>query len=286
MSLMSTATDSAVLTLRSASFGYGGEPVTRDVTFEVHRGEVIAVLGPNGAGKSTLMKGLLGLNDHLGGEFLLFGEDAQELTDRTLLGYVPQRHTLSNSVRATVREVVDVGRLPHRKWWHRANETDTERVNAALAQVGLSDHAARDVSALSGGQQRRTLIARALAGEPEILIMDEPTAGVDTASQEVLAQVLQRLARTGTTLLIVTHELEALRGIVTRIIEITSGTVGFDGTPEAWAEHEAARVHAASAHHGGAHHVNEGWHDHGSRAPYGTGPIDLHGVRPGEHHHA
>lgn len=276
-----------VLDLRSASFGYGGRPVARDVTFAVRPGEVIAVLGPNGAGKSTILKGLLGLNDHLGGDFSLFGQPADRLRDRTRLGYVPQRHTLSNSVRATVREVVDVGRLPHRPWWLRESASDRSHVDAALAQVGLSDRAASDVAALSGGQQRRALIARALAGQPDILLMDEPTAGVDTASQEVLAQVLQRLAASGTTLLIVTHELDALRGIVTRIIEISSGTVGFDGTPEEWAAHETARVHAASAHHAAdAHHDTDTRHDHHERAPYGTGPVDLHGIRRAGHHHA
>lgn len=285
---MSTpTTNSPVLSLRSAAFGYGATTIVSNVTFEVFPGEVIAVLGPNGAGKSTLTKGLLGLDDRLGGEFDLFGRPADQLRDRTRLGYVPQRHTLSNSVRATVREVVDVGRLPHRAWWQRASATDAQIVESALAQVGLSDLAASDVSALSGGQQRRVLIARALAGQPDVLIMDEPTAGVDTASQDVLAQVLQRLADSGTTLIIVTHELEALRGIVTRIIEIARGTVGFDGTPHEWADHEAARIHAASAHQShDAHHAGEDRHNHNTRAPYGVGPVDLHGVRAGRHHHA
>ncbi len=257
-----------VIAVRSAAFGYAGRKVVDDISFSVRPGEVVAVLGPNGAGKSTVMKGLLGLNDHLGGSFELFGRPAAEFTDRTRLGYVPQRHTLSNSVKATVREVVEVGRLPHRKWWQRESALDRELVDTALARVGLTDRADTDVTELSGGQQRRTLIARALAGRPDVLIMDEPTAGVDLVSQEVLAQVLARLAHAGTTLLIVTHEMEALRGIVTRIIEISHNTIGFDGTPAEWAEHESRRIHAASA---CAHPVED---EATARAAIGVGPFD------------
>lgn len=261
-------TTQPVISVRSAAFGYGGRTVVDGISFDVHPGEVVAVLGPNGAGKSTVMKGLLGLNDHLGGSFDLFGEPAAQFDDRTRLGYVPQRHTLSTSVKATVREVVEVGRLPHRRWWQRESALDRELVDTALARVGLSDRAASDVTELSGGQQRRTLIARALAGRPDVLIMDEPTAGVDLTSQEVLAAVLARLADAGTTLLIVTHELEALRGIVTRIIEISHNTVNFDGTPEAWADQQSHRIRAAAA---CAHPVEDA---QPVRAPIGAGPFD------------
>lgn len=262
-------TRTPVLSLRSASFGYAGRSVVSDASLEVSAGEVVAVLGPNGSGKSTLMKGVLGLNDHLGGEFDLFGMPRKQLKERNRIGYVPQRHTLSNSVKATVREVVEVGRLPLRPWWKPATSVDRQKVDEALALVGLGDLGGRDVSDLSGGQQRRVLIARALAGEPDVLVMDEPTAGVDTASQRVLAGVLQRLAASGATLLIVTHELEALQGIVTRIVEVNRGTVSFDGTPAEWARVENDRIHAASASH--AHHPGD---QDRPRSPYGGGPMD------------
>lgn len=223
-----------VLVLADAAFGYGERPVVSGVDLSIRPGEVVALLGPNGSGKSTLVKGILGLNDHLGGTVELFGTPASHFDQRYRIGYVPQRHSLSTSVRSTVREVVAIGRLPHRRWWRPSSPVDAAVVDRALELVGLADRAREDVSTLSGGQQRRVLIARALSAEPEVLVMDEPTAGVDAASQRVLAQVLARLAARGTTMLIVTHELGPLLGIVTRVVCTRAGRVDFDGTLTAY----------------------------------------------------
>lgn len=143
------------------------------------------------------------------------------------------------------------GRLAHRPWWRRARWQDAALVEQALQTVGLADQAQADVATLSGGQQRRVLIARALVGEPSVLVMDEPTAGVDAASQDILAQVLQRLAQRGVTMLVVTHELAALHGIVHRIVEMDAGHVVFDGLPSEYALRVAEQV---SGHHDGHHH--------------------------------
>lgn len=242
--LVSTAA-TPVLRLRSAAFGYDGKPVVTDVDLEVGRGQVVAVLGPNGSGKSTLVKGLLGLSEHLSGQVEVLGVPLARLRDRTRIGYVPQRHTLVGGVRATVTEVVDTGLLATRPWWRPASRTEKERVLEAVEAAGLGDRARFDVDTLSGGQQRRVLIARALVARPEVLVMDEPTAGVDRASQEVLADVLHRLADAGTTLVVVTHELAALRGIVDRIVEVDTGHLTFDGTPEGYAVHRAEATRLA-----------------------------------------
>lgn len=199
-------TDTPLISLRSASFGYADRAVVEGVTLTQGRGEVIALLGPNGSGKSTLVKGLLGLSDHLGGEVALFGTPLARFRDKPRIGYVPQRHSLSSSVRATVREVVEVGRLPLRPFWRPSGSEDARAVDEALDAVGLRDREREDVATLSGGQQRRVLIARALAAGPDLLVMDEPTAGVDAANQAVLAEVLSVLAARGTSMLIVTHE--------------------------------------------------------------------------------
>lgn len=264
-----------VISLRHATFGYGGRAVTSDLTLDVVPGEVVALLGPNGSGKSTLVKGLLGLNDHLGGDVELFGHALDRPGLRTRLGYVPQRHTLSASVRSTVREVVATGRLAHRPWWRPAGSRDRERVAQAVDLVGLSERADSDVAALSGGQQRRVLIARALAGDPEVLVMDEPTAGVDAASQDVLGGVLRRLAETGVTMMVVTHELGSLRGVVARIVAMDGGHICFDGSPQAYAVHRRGEGHRHSGHDGGHHH------DDAVHAPYpgpgvvlGSGPFE------------
>jgi zinc transport system ATP-binding protein len=244
-----------VIAVEHASFGYADIPVVRDVSLDVAPGEVVALLGANGSGKSTLVKGLLGLNDQLGGEVRLFGVPREEFHEFPRLGYVPQRHTLSASVRATVAEIVAVGRLSRRRWWRPglAGVGDAGIITRCLDVVGLADRADADVSTLSGGQQRRVLIARAMASDPDILVMDEPTAGVDAANQQVLAGVLARLAAQGTTMLIVTHELEALADIVTRIVAMSGGRVVFDGSPAAFAEAQGA--FGALGH--GHHHADE-----------------------------
>ncbi len=243
-----TASRSPLLELHGASFGYGDRRVVDRVDLTVRRGDVVALLGPNGCGKSTLVRGVLGLVDQQGGRVGILGVPRDEFRDHTKLGYVPQHHTLSSSVRATVTEVVEVGRLPHRPWWRPRTREDRDVVAQAIAAVGLADRAHEEVARLSGGQQRRVLIARALAGRPEVLVMDEPTAGVDAASQEALAEVLGRLARGGTSMVVVTHELDALRDLVTRVVCMDTGHVDFAGTPEEYAVHVAGH-RAGSGHH-------------------------------------
>ncbi|MGN6636641.1 MAG: metal ABC transporter ATP-binding protein, partial [Oryzihumus sp.] len=188
-----------VISLRDAAFGYADRAVLAGATLDVQQGEVLALLGPNGSGKSTFVRGLLGLNDHLGGQVELFGTPLQDFREHARLGYVPQRHTLSASVRATASEIVAIGRLPHLRWWGRPTRADRAIIEESLELVGLEDRAEADVSTLSGGQQRRVLIARALAAQPYVLDMDEPTAGVDEANQRVLSEVMDRLAERGTT---------------------------------------------------------------------------------------
>ncbi|NYG38421.1 metal ABC transporter ATP-binding protein [Janibacter alkaliphilus] len=224
-----------VLSLRHAAFGYGDRTVVSEVTLDVAPGEVVAVLGPNGAGKSTLVKGLLGLAEHTSGQMRLFGTPAAELADRTRIGYVPQRHTLTASVTATAAEIVGIGRVPHIPWWapwRALQRENRDIIDGALATVGLAEHARDDVATLSGGQQRRVLIARALAAQPDLFVLDEPTAGVDTGNQQILAAVLGRLAEQGATLLIVTHELAPLAGLVTRAVVVRGGRVVYDGPPD------------------------------------------------------
>ena len=239
----------AVVTVRGASFGYGDGPVLTDVDLSIRQGEIVAIVGPNGSGKSTLMKGVLGLNERVAGTVTLFGIDSGEFHDRARLGYVPQRHTLSASVRATAEEIVATGRLPRIGWLGRLRATDRLIVARSLDVVGLADRAATEVSTLSGGQQRRVLIARALAAQPDVLIMDEPTAGVDAANQHVLAEVLERLVERAVTMVIVTHELGALERLLTRIVVIDGGRIRFDGTPQAYAAARDSVHHDHDSHH-------------------------------------
>jgi zinc transport system ATP-binding protein len=218
-----------VMAMRHLHVGYGDTPVVRDVSLSVTAGETVAVLGANGSGKTTLVRGVLGLARVVHGDLELFGVPAARFRERARIGYVPQRQTVGGSVPSTVREVVSSGRLARRGWFGRTTAADRAAVAAAIETVGLGDRARASVAELSGGQQRRVLIARALAAEPDMLVMDEPTAGVDLASQEALADTLGVLAARGTTLVVVTHEVDALRDVVHRAVVLREGRLAYDG---------------------------------------------------------
>lgn len=219
----------SALRLRDARIGYGDTAVVQGVDLTVAEGEAVAVLGSNGSGKTTLARGLLGLATVLGGEVEVLGAPVGRPRERGRIGYVPQRHTVSGAVPATVREVVGVGRLARLGPFGRLRPADRAAVRDAVAAVGLADRLGDPVGSLSGGQQRRVLVARALAAEPELLVMDEPTAGVDAASQAALATVLARVSAGGTTLLVVTHETGPLAGVLTRAVVVDSGRLTYDG---------------------------------------------------------
>jgi zinc transport system ATP-binding protein len=220
-----------VLQLRDVALGYDGRPVVTGASFSVDRGAVVAVLGANGSGKSTLGKGILGLADHLDGSIEAFGSPVAHLGRRWRLGYVPQRHTLSGGLPVTVQEVVAAGRLAQRRPWQRTTAADRQRVREAIEVVGLGGRERDLVAELSGGQQRRVLIARALAGDAELLLLVEPTAGVDAAHQEALADTLQLLVDGGSTILLVAHELGPAAAVVTRSIVVDAGRITYDGPP-------------------------------------------------------
>ena len=234
------------LRLSGASIGYDDVAVVQHVDLTVHPGEAVAVLGANGSGKTTLARGILGLATVLDGTVEVLGAPVGRASERGRVGYVPQRHTVSGAVPATVREVVGVGRLARLGLFRRLGPADRAAVADAVAAVGLADRMDDPVGSLSGGQQRRVLVARALAAEPELLLMDEPTAGVDAASQEALAGVLAEVRTSGTTLVVVTHETGHLAGVLDRAVVMDSGRIRYDG-PLAGAEPDA----------GGGHHHPE-----------------------------
>jgi zinc transport system ATP-binding protein len=213
-----------VISLRDVSIGYDDVAAVSGVDLDVRLGDVLALIGPNGSGKSTLVRGILGLAAVLCGTVDLFGEPARS-ADRRRIGYVPQRHTVGGAIPSTVNEVVASGRLVHRRWYRRAGADDRKAVAEAIEAVGLADRRRAMVATLSGGQQRRVLIARALATRPDVLIMDEPTAGVDAASQEMLTRTLMALVDRGLTLLVVTHEIAALRRVLTRVVSMQGGRI-------------------------------------------------------------
>ncbi|GAB3185721.1 zinc transport system ATP-binding protein [Micromonospora palomenae] len=232
-----------VITVTHGAVGYDGRPVLRDVSLTVTAGEVVAVLGANGSGKSTLIRAVLGLVPLASGSVELFGTPLRRFRQWRRIGYVPQRLGAGGGVPATVREVVASGRLARRGVLRPPGRADREAVDAALRAVGLADRAADPVATLSGGQQQRTLIARALAGRPELLVLDEPTAGVDAASQEAFATALRDFVADGGTVLLVAHELGPLRPLISRAVVVHQGGICHDGAVPEPAGHHAEPDH-------------------------------------------
>ncbi|GAA1429416.1 metal ABC transporter ATP-binding protein [Streptomyces thermospinosisporus] len=245
-----------VITLRGVRAELGSRPVLRGIDLTVRRGEVVALLGANGSGKSTAVRSIIGQVPAVSGEIELFGTPRRRFRDWARVGYVPQRTTAAGGVPATVGEVVASGRLARTRFglFRRADRAAVQR---ALEQVGMADRVKDPVDALSGGQHQRVLIARALAAAPELLIMDEPMAGVDLASQEVLAETLRSQVAEGATVLLVLHELGPLEPLIDRAVVLRDGCVVHDGPPP-----KAVGQHALPGHD----HV----HPH---APAGAEPI-------------
>ncbi|PZG04675.1 metal ABC transporter ATP-binding protein [Nonomuraea aridisoli] len=210
---------------------YDGKSVLQGIDLTVSSGEVVALLGANGSGKSTLVRALLGLTPLSGGRTLLYGVPPAKFRDWWRIGYVPQRLQVGGGVPATVREVVASGRIARQSRLRRTNAADRSAVAQALEAVRLTARANDPVQSLSGGQQQRVLIARALAGEPDTYVMDEPTAGVDAETQQLLADTLAGLVLGGKTVVLVAHELGPLEPIITRGVLIREGRVVHDGPP-------------------------------------------------------
>jgi zinc transport system ATP-binding protein len=194
------------------SFSYGPVKVLEKVSFHVHQGEFIALVGPNGSGKTTVLKLLLGLEKPDAGRIELFGSSSPGSRDR--VGYVPQQAPQDKAFPISVRDVVRMGRLRPLLGYGRE---DRAAVEDALIQTDLRDLADRSFAALSGGQRRRVLVARALASRPEILILDEPTANMDRESGERLFETLGKL-KGETTILMVTHDTDFVSSLTGRAL--------------------------------------------------------------------
>jgi zinc transport system ATP-binding protein len=200
---------------RGASFGWASRPVVGPLSLVVRRGDFLAVVGPNGSGKSTLARGLVGLLPALSGSCA---------RSSTRVGFVPQREALDPVWPITVEEVVRTGAAGALSGWRGFSKEQRDAVRARMVEVGVDELRARPFRALSGGQRQRVLVARALVARPELLVMDEPTSGVDRDAALVLRELLAALVReAGLTLVVVTHQLELVRGAATRVLRIEGG---------------------------------------------------------------
>jgi zinc transport system ATP-binding protein len=221
-----------VLSLDRVGVVLDGRPIVRDVTVDVLPGHVVAVLGANGSGKSTLVKALVGLNPVSQGQVTIFGTPFSRFRSWDRVGYVPQRSTFTGGVPATVREVVTSGRIARRRPFWPQSRDDRVAVNDAMEAVGMAGRASHSVATLSGGQQQRVLVARALAGRPDLLLLDEPNAGVDHDSQEAIAATLGSLVDAGASVVVVLHELGPFAPLIDRVVALREGRVTYDGPPD------------------------------------------------------
>ena len=184
---------------------YGPTPALLDVSLKVPSGQLVGVIGPNGSGKSTLIKAILGFVKPDVGEVKLFGESADKSKGR--VAYVPQRGSVDWDFPITVREVAMMGRYGSVPWWRELSRKDREITDEALEMVRMSEFRNRQIGQLSGGQQQRVFMARAMAQGADILLLDEPFAGVDAATERAILDVLERTKAAGRTLMVVHHDL-------------------------------------------------------------------------------
>lgn len=217
--------------LRGGTIALGKVPVLSGIDLTINDGEFLVILGSNGSGKTTLVRALLGLIPLTQGELTLFGTPLRRFREWSRVGYVPQRFSATAGVPASVEEVVLSGRVSVARRFRGYGKDDRAAAGAALEAVQLAGRIHDPVDQLSMGQQQRVLIARALAGRPDVLVLDEPLAGVDQERQGNFALTLSELNRSGRTVVLVAHELGALQSLVSRAVLLGDGRIGYDGPP-------------------------------------------------------
>ncbi|WP_394119789.1 metal ABC transporter ATP-binding protein [Planococcus donghaensis] len=250
-----------LIDIKDISFEYEQTKALDNISMKVEEGDFLAILGPNGSGKSTLLKIMLGLMKPSKGKIELFGVDAKNFKNREWIGYVSQKSNSFNSgFPATVEEVVAGGLAKKTGLFHRLPKSAHQEVAEALEAVGMKDFMGRSVSELSGGQQQRIFIARALVAKPKILILDEPTVGVDHQNVQAFYDMLASLNRDKKiTLVLVTHDVDTVTDRITHVACLNQ-TIHFHGFKEqlhtmsdeqreAWYGHSVRKIH----HIGGSH---------------------------------
>lgn len=201
-------TNTTAIEVHDLTVAYGQKPVLWDIDVEIPSGKLVAIVGPNGAGKSTLLKAILGLVPTTTGFIRALNQPIDLV--RKQIGYVPQRESVDWDFPITAQEVVLMGRYGKLGWIKRPSASDREFAAACLAQVGIEAFADRQIRQLSGGQQQRVFLARALAQEPDLFLMDEPFSGVDAATERVIIDILRVLRSRGKTVVAVHHDLQTI----------------------------------------------------------------------------
>ena len=201
-------TSPIVLSVKDISLAYKENPVLWDIDMDVPEGILLAIVGPNGAGKTSLIKAILGIETPAAGRVELFGQPYKKVRKR--VGYVPQRGSVDWDFPTTVLDVVMMGRYGHLGWFKRPGNTEKQIAISALEKLGMADFVDRQIGELSGGQQQRVFLARALAQDADLYIMDEPFVGVDAATEKAIVLLLKELRKNKKTVIVVHHDLQTL----------------------------------------------------------------------------
>ena len=241
---------------RDLTVRYDDFTALADATLSVHYGEALGIVGPNGSGKSTLLKTIAGLLLPSSGELRVLGTVPRK-APAGAIAYVPQVEAVDWSFPATVWDVVAMGRFPHLRFWQPFGANDRAVVYHALEAVGMSELSARHIANLSGGQQQRAFVARAIAQEPKLLLLDEPTTGVDAATEEALREIVRELVAGGLPVLMATHDLDRVDDWFDRLLVLDRRVLAL-GTPREVVEtgvYSAIREHTHT--HGHLRHDHE-----------------------------
>ena len=231
---MTTAVPTPALEVHDLTVSYHRKPVLWNVDLAVPAGKLVGIIGPNGAGKSTLIKSVMGLVPLSSGWVQVFGRPVA--TQLARIAYVPQRESVDWTFPVTAIDVVMMGRYGGVPWYKRIGKLDRDAAAAALAKVGMSAYANRQISNLSGGQQQRVFLARALVQEADVYLMDEPFAGVDAATESAIVELLQDLRAAGKTVLVVNHDLQTARQYFDMLVLMNMRLVAFGPTDEVFTE--------------------------------------------------
>lgn len=249
-----------IIDVRSLEYHIGEQNILNDISFSINQGEYVALLGPNGGGKSTLVKLILGIYKKNKGEIELFRVPQNEFKDWYKIGYVPQNVSLfDDNFPLSVYETVSLGLAAKKPWFSFLSESDRVLIEDAIERASIGDLRDKILSELSGGQRQRVMIARALVSQPELLILDEPSTGVDITSQRKFYQFLKRLNKEkNLTILFITHDLGVIADDVTHVLAVNQNLL-FAGTAdemlscEAVSEVYGTKAHVIHQHHNGGH---------------------------------
>lgn len=224
------AVESLALEVHDLTVSYHKRPVLYGIDLEVPPGKLVGIIGPNGAGKSTLIKAMMGVVPASGGWVKVFGLPAKQNSQR--IGYVPQRESVDWDFPVSVMDVVLMGCYGRLGLFRRPGAKERERAAVALEKVGMGGYANRQISKLSGGQQQRVFLARALAQDSDLYLMDEPFAGVDAATEAAIIELLGEMRDRGKTVLVVHHDLATARGYFDMLLLLNMRVVAFGDTEE------------------------------------------------------